>query len=93
MDSTGLAAALLIIGSVLVYLLPAIIAGNRNHKNGPAIFVLNLFLGWTFLGWVIALVWSFTDNTVQASSKEPIYDETGEIRAEKEQSRHEPTLR
>jgi hypothetical protein len=25
--------------------------------------VLNLFLGWTFLGWVIAMVWAFTDNT------------------------------
>jgi hypothetical protein len=24
------------------------------------IFVLNILLGWTFLGWVVALVWSFT---------------------------------
>ncbi|MGI9229089.1 MAG: superinfection immunity protein [Gammaproteobacteria bacterium] len=45
---------------VLFYFLPFIIAINRGHHNTAAIFVLNLFLGWTFLGWVVALVWSFT---------------------------------
>lgn len=41
-----------------IYFLPAII-GNKK-KNNTAIFVLNLFLGWTFIGWVIALVWATT---------------------------------
>jgi len=45
---------------VLVYLLPYIVAGSRRHHNRAAIFALNLFLGWTFLGWVIALVWACT---------------------------------
>lgn len=36
------------------------IAGARNHTNTLSIFLLNLFLGWTFLGWIGALVWSFT---------------------------------
>ena len=40
------------------YFLPSIIAGLSNHKNKIAIFVLNLLLGWTFLGWLGALVWS-----------------------------------
>ena len=26
----------------------------------PAIAVLNLFLGWTVMGWVAALVWAYT---------------------------------
>lgn len=39
-----------------LYFLPTII-GNRK-RNANAIFVLNLFLGWTFIGWVIALVWA-----------------------------------
>lgn len=27
-------------------------------KNASGIFLLNLFLGWTFIGWVIALIWT-----------------------------------
>jgi hypothetical protein len=46
-----------------VYFLPGLIAADRRHRNRYAIFALNLLLGWTFLGWVAALVWSLTDNT------------------------------
>lgn len=56
MELLGLA---LLIG---FYLLPTIVANVRKHRNTGAIFVLNLFLGWTFLGWLIALIWSNTDN-------------------------------
>ena len=45
-----------------LYLLPWIVATNRGHRNSGAILVLNLFLGWTFFGWVMALVWACTDN-------------------------------
>ena len=45
-----------------LYFLPAIIAGSRSHVNAGAITVLNLLLGWTLIGWVAALVWSFTNN-------------------------------
>lgn len=48
------------IGAFAGYLLPALIAGLRRHHNEGAIFVLNLLLGWTFLGWVAALVWACT---------------------------------
>ncbi|MEL6606672.1 MAG: superinfection immunity protein [Bacteroidota bacterium] len=40
-----------------LYLLPTIIAGIRNN-NFSAILVLNLFLGWTLVGWVVSLSWS-----------------------------------
>ncbi len=43
-----------------LYFLPCFVALMRSHKNAAAIFVLNLLLGWTFIGWVIALVWAFT---------------------------------
>jgi uncharacterized membrane protein (DUF485 family) len=43
--------------------LPALIAARRRHLNSSAITVLNLFLGWTVLGWIISLVWSMTANT------------------------------
>jgi hypothetical protein len=48
--------------AVILYFLPGIIAGRRRHRNYPAIAVLNIFLGWTFLGWIGALIWSLTDN-------------------------------
>lgn len=48
------------IGS-LFYFIPSIVAWNRGHQNTAAIVVLNLLLGWSFIGWVVALVWSFTE--------------------------------
>ena len=39
-----------------LYFLPAIAA--RKKTFGTQVFLLNLLLGWTLLGWVIALVWA-----------------------------------
>ncbi len=58
-DSMEFGIGLLIILAAL-YFLPSLIAKLRGHHSTGAIFVLNLLLGWTFLGWVGALVWSFT---------------------------------
>lgn len=41
-----------------IYFIPAGLAKSRKHRNAGAIFLLNLFLGWTFIGWVVALVWA-----------------------------------
>ncbi|WP_223271259.1 superinfection immunity protein [Buttiauxella sp. B2] len=51
---------LILIFMLAAYLYPAINASNRGHKDSKAIWVLNVFLGWTALGWIIALIWSFT---------------------------------
>ena len=47
---------LLILVGFVIYFIPAIVAWNRMGFNG--IFVLNLILGWTLLGWVAALIWA-----------------------------------
>lgn len=52
--------AFLIFLAFCIYFLPWMIAGSRGHHNRLAIFMLNLFLGWTALGWIIALVWACT---------------------------------
>jgi hypothetical protein len=44
--------------SLALYFLPTIIALLRRRHNTLAIFLLNLLLGWTFVGWVVSLVWS-----------------------------------
>lgn len=46
--------------AALVYFLPTVIALARGHHNGFAIFLTNLLLGWTMIGWLIALIWSVT---------------------------------
>ncbi len=48
---------LFIIASAL-YFMPTIWAYKINHRNKEAILLTNLFLGWTGIGWVVALIWS-----------------------------------
>ena len=45
-----------LISLILLYFLPTIIA--REKRDFTGIFLLNLFLGWTLIGWLIALVWA-----------------------------------
>ena len=40
--------------------LPTLVAKFRNHPNTLAIFLVNLFFGWTFIGWVVSLIWACT---------------------------------
>jgi len=56
MDNIGVLIVIVIL--LAIYFLPAIIALKRDKRNQNAILLLNLFLGWTFIGWVVALVWS-----------------------------------
>ncbi|MFZ4379090.1 MAG: superinfection immunity protein [Polynucleobacter sp.] len=48
----------------LFYFLPFAIAFNKKRANTGAIFALNLFLGWSLIGWVIALVWALKEEQV-----------------------------
>lgn len=42
-----------------IYFLPTLIASGRGVRNTGSIVVLNIFLGWTLVGWVVALAMSF----------------------------------
>ena len=44
----------------LAYMLPWAIAATRGKSNSVAIALVNFLLGWTFVGWVIALVMACT---------------------------------
>jgi hypothetical protein len=41
-----------------MYFLPTIIAAVAKRHNLPAIAAVNVFLGWTVLGWIVAFVWA-----------------------------------
>lgn len=47
-------------GVLCIYFVPAYV--GRHKQNATAILVLNIFLGWTFIGWVGALVWALTND-------------------------------
>jgi len=51
------------VAGIALYLLPTMIADVRGHPHPIAIFVLNVLLGWTVLGWLAALVWSFVGSS------------------------------
>ena len=63
---------LIFIGIILVtfiyviYFIPFIVANLKKHTNELGIFVVNLAFGWTFLGWIVALVWSLV-NPIEVS--------------------------
>lgn len=44
--------------SLILYFLPTIIAVRRRHRNLLPIILVNIFLGWTFVGWIVALIWA-----------------------------------
>uniref|UniRef100_A0A6M3J0P8 Putative superinfection immunity protein n=1 Tax=viral metagenome TaxID=1070528 RepID=A0A6M3J0P8_9ZZZZ len=65
----------IIIILAVIYLLPTVHGYGKQHFAGIAI--LNIFLGWTFVGWVVALVWAVSDSNApktRATSKTPVSD-------------------
>jgi hypothetical protein len=51
----------------VAYFIPTIVAALRQKTNILAIFVLNFFLGWSVIGWVVALVWAMSTQVVDAT--------------------------
>ena len=55
-DAGAVFLAVVIVAVVLtLYFTPSIIAKSRDHHQFATILVLNIFLGWTFIGWVVCL--------------------------------------
>jgi hypothetical protein len=62
MDSSSIIFLLIILLGVIIYFIPAINAYSKKKANASAVLTLNLFLGWTLIGWIVALVWSSTED-------------------------------
>lgn len=48
------------VGLVFLYFLPTTISSRRKHPNASPIFLLNFCLGWTLIGWFVALMWAIS---------------------------------
>lgn len=55
----------------LGYMLPWAIAATRGKSNHWAVMALSLFLGWTVIGWVVALVMALNSHNVVAVRERP----------------------
>lgn len=55
----------------VLYFLPTVIAYKMKHPNLVLIALINIVLGWTFLGWIGALVWSVVPQQKLKASSEP----------------------
>src|SRR3954454_11788215 len=53
--AAGVFVAFVFLVALGLYFLPTIIALVRRVPDRGAVIVLNLFLGWTLIGWVVAL--------------------------------------
>ncbi len=64
-------AVIFFLSAICLYFLPSIEASFRKHENMIPVAMLNLLLGWTFIGWVVAYIWSLKKPLVQQI--EPVY--------------------
>jgi hypothetical protein len=61
--SYGIALQLVAVGIALaIYFLPAIVADHRKRGDLLTIALFNACLGWTGLGWLIAIYWAYLPN-------------------------------
>jgi len=69
---------LLLLMGLAAYLIPTVLAMYRDCKATVWIAVVNVFLGWTIFGWVVALGWAACAQTrpappvMQATPTHPI---------------------
>jgi hypothetical protein len=60
----GFVLGIIVIGAAAgAYLLPTLIAVIRHVPNAGSVAVINILLGWTFVGWVAALAMSVRSQT------------------------------
>lgn len=60
----GLFIVVMLVG---LYFLPTIVAADRKVPNFGSVLVINLFLGWTLVGWVVALAMAVRDRKTETT--------------------------
>ena len=78
-DSSFISMVFYGIGGAFLYFLPSLTARSRNARHETGIVLLNFFLGWTVLGWLLAMTWAvstdpnarFTSTNVRQTENPP----------------------
>lgn len=47
----------------ILYMLPTVIAFGRDIPQRQTITVVNIVLGWTLIGWIVAFIWAMSAET------------------------------
>ena len=64
------------IGALLIivfYFLPFMVALSRNTINKGAVFIINLFFGWTVIFWIVALIMAYWKTIKEQKLQEQFY--------------------
>ena len=69
MGPIGLPELIMLFVLLVPYFAPTIIGAVRKTRNTFAIFALNLLLGWTVIGWIVALVWALTSDASDGGAR------------------------
>lgn len=67
----AVAAVVFVPSALALYFLPSIEASINQNPNWMSIFLVNLLLGWTLLGWVVALAWAHKKTTAVDLQPQP----------------------
>jgi len=62
--------ALILLLVLLVYFLPSMVAIRRERSGG--VIILNVFWGWTLVGWFVALTWAMSLKMPRKTEPEPV---------------------
>jgi len=61
--NSGIIGIVIIVVTLFLYFLPPFIAYRRKHNAFTGILIIDIFFGWTFIGWILCLVWAYGTNT------------------------------
>jgi hypothetical protein len=51
----------ILVFAIAIYMVPTMIACDRKHSSKLAIAFVNIFFGWTVLGYLVSFVWSLAN--------------------------------
>ena len=72
-SSSGFVAVLMaaLLVATVIYMLPALLAWSMGCPRRVAITLVNLLLGWTIIGWIVALVWAVMSGNGGSFDEDP----------------------